>query len=74
LPIVSKLFEKLLLKRLLPLSEHNKLIPTHQFGFRRRHSTIEQTQHIVHRINEAFEHKEYCSAASLDISQAFDKV
>jgi hypothetical protein len=29
---------------------------------------------IVHRINEAFEHKAYCSAAFLDISQAFDKV
>jgi hypothetical protein len=28
----------------------------------------------VHRINEAFEHKAYCSAAFLDIFQAFDKV
>jgi hypothetical protein len=74
LSIVFKLFETLLLKRLLPLVEHNKLIPPHQFGFRRRHSTIEQTHRIVHRINEAFEHKAYCSDAFLDISQAFDKV
>jgi hypothetical protein len=74
LPIVSKLFEMLLLKRLLPLIEHNKLIPPHQFGFRRRHSTIEQTHRIVHRINKAFEQKENCSAAFLDISLAFDKV
>jgi hypothetical protein len=73
LPIVSIVFEKLLLKRLLPLVEHNRLIPTHQFSFRRRHSTIEQTHHIVHRINEAFQHKAYCSASFLDISQAFDK-
>jgi hypothetical protein len=72
-PIVSELFETLLLKLLLPLIEHNKLIPLHQFGFRQRHSTIEQTHHIVHKINEAFEHKEYCSAAFLDISQAFDR-
>jgi hypothetical protein len=70
LPIVSILFEKLLLKRLLPLIEHKKLIPTHQFGFRRRHSTIEQTHRIVYRINEAFEHEAYCSAAVLDISQS----
>jgi hypothetical protein len=42
LPIVSKLFEKLFLKRLLPLFEHNKLIHTHQFGFRLRHSTTPQ--------------------------------
>jgi hypothetical protein len=40
LPIVSKVFEKLLLKRLLPVVENNRLIPNHQFGFRQRHSTI----------------------------------
>jgi hypothetical protein len=36
LPIASKVFEKLLLKRLLPLVEHANLIPNHQFGFRPR--------------------------------------
>jgi hypothetical protein len=40
---VSKIFEKLLLKRLHPMFENNRLIPNHQFGFRQRHSTIEQT-------------------------------
>jgi hypothetical protein len=74
LPIVSKVIEKLLLTRLFLLVEHNGLIPSHQFGFRQRHSTIEQTHRIVRRINEAFEHKAYCSAAFLDISQAVDKV
>jgi hypothetical protein len=43
LPIVSIVFEKLLLKRLLPMVENSRLIPNHQFGFRQRHSTIEQT-------------------------------
>jgi hypothetical protein len=43
LPIVSKVFEKLLLKRLLPMLENNGLMPNPQFGFRQRHSTIEQT-------------------------------
>jgi hypothetical protein len=51
LPIVSKVFEKLLLKSLLPMVEKNRLIPSHQFGFRQRHSTIEQTHQIVKRIN-----------------------
>jgi hypothetical protein len=40
LPIVSTVFEKLLLQRLLPEVENNRLIPNHQFGFRQRHSTI----------------------------------
>jgi hypothetical protein len=70
LPIVSKAFEKVLLKRLLPVVENNRLIPNRQFGVRQRHSTIEQTHRIIQRINEALENKQYCSAAFLDISQA----
>jgi hypothetical protein len=42
LPIVSKVFEELLLKRLLKIVENNGVIPTHQFCFRERHSTIKQ--------------------------------
>jgi hypothetical protein len=53
LPIASKVFEKLLLKRILRMVENNRLIPRHQSGFRQRHSTIEQTYRIIQRINEA---------------------
>jgi hypothetical protein len=75
-PITSKVFEKLLLQRLHPTVENNRLIPYHQFGFSQRHSTIlvEQMHRIVQKINEALETNQYCSAAFLDISQAFDKV
>jgi hypothetical protein len=41
LSIVSKVFEKLLLKKLFRMVENNRLIPNHQFGFRQRHSTLE---------------------------------
>jgi hypothetical protein len=54
--------------------ENNRLIPNHQFGYRQRNSTIEQTHRIVRRINEALENNHYCSALFLDISQAFDTV
>jgi hypothetical protein len=74
LHIVSKVFEKFLLKRLLRMVENKRLIHNHQFGFRQRHSTTEQTHRIVQRINEPLENKQYCSAPFLDISQAFDKV
>jgi hypothetical protein len=69
MPVVSKVFEKLLLKRLLPMVENNRLIPNHQFDFRQGHSTIELTHQIVQRINDALENKQYCAAAFLDISQ-----
>jgi hypothetical protein len=64
----------LLLKRLLPMVENNRLIPSHKFGFRQRHSTIEETHQIIRRICEALENMQYCFAEFLDISQAFDKV
>jgi hypothetical protein len=37
----------------------NKLTPNHQFDFRQRHSTIEQTHRIVQQINEALERKHF---------------
>lgn len=74
LPILSKVFEKLLQKRLNPVIEERKLLPNHQFGFRCKHGTIEQVHRVVNKINRDMEHKRYCSAAFLDVSQAFDKV
>jgi hypothetical protein len=74
LPILSKVYEKLLLHRLLQIIENRRLLPDHQFGFRQRHSTIHQTHRMVHKINKALETKQYCSSAFLDISQVFNRV
>jgi hypothetical protein len=71
---VYKVFEKLLLKRLLQMVEINRLIPNHQFCLSQRGSIIEQAHWIVQRINDALEKKQCCSAPFLDIPQAFDKV
>lgn len=72
LPVISKLFEKLLLKRILPLVEGD--LPLHQFGFRQKHSTIDQVHRVAAIINKALEEKQYCSAIFLDVAQAFDRV
>lgn len=74
LPLISKVFEKILLQRLKPFLEERNIIPEHQFGFREKHSTVEQVHRVVHRIRKSLEEKEYCSAVFLDIQQAFDKV
>jgi hypothetical protein len=60
--------------RLLNVVENNRLKQNHQFSFSERHSTIDQTHHIEHRINEIIENRQYCSASFLDISQELDKV
>lgn len=74
LPIISKVFEKLILARLKSVIERKKLIPNHQFGFRHKHATIEQAHRVYNKIFASLEEKKYCSAAFLDITQAFDKV
>lgn len=74
LPVLSKVFEKILLTRLTPLLEESRIIPTHQFGFRQQHSTIQQVHRVVNRIHQDLEATRYCSAIFLDIGQAFDKV
>ena len=74
LPILSKLFEKMLLEKLKPVLHEKKIIPDHQFGFRQEHGTVEQVHRVVSEIRSSLERKQYCSAAFLDIAQAFDKV
>jgi hypothetical protein len=65
---------KILLKRLVPIIDEHQLIPKHQFGFRKGHGTTEQIHRLVNKIYNDFENRHYCSAVSVDISQAFDKV
>ena len=66
LPIISKLMKRLLLKRMKPIIENRDLIPDHQFGFRCKHSTIDQVHRITDIIEKALE--------NTDVSAAFDKV
>ena len=74
LPITGKLFERLFLKRISKEHDLSTLLPSHQFGFRERHSTIHQVHRIVNEIVTSLEEKKYCNTVFLDISQAFDLI
>jgi hypothetical protein len=74
LPILSKLFERMLLRRLHVILRENKIIPEHQFGFREKHATVEQVHRVCNKIRSSLENKQYCSSVFLDIEQAFDRV
>jgi hypothetical protein len=74
LSITSKIFAKLLLNRVRNDTDILDNVPDNQFGFREHHSTIQQIHRIVNKIAASLEEKQYCTAASLDIAQAFDKV
>ncbi|KAH8335008.1 hypothetical protein KR067_003611, partial [Drosophila pandora] len=68
------LFEKCILTRINTYLRIQEGIPSHQFGFREKHGTIEQVNRITAEIRNAFEKREYCTAIFLDVSQAFDRV
>ena len=74
IPILSKLLEKTVFKSAMPIISEKKLLPTHQFGFQRHHSTIDQIHRITDFIENTFEEKNVCSAVFPDVAQAFDKV
>jgi hypothetical protein len=71
---MSKLFEKLIIKRLKSIINEKHLVPTHQFGFRNNHSTIGQVHRITDVTEKTLESKRVCSAVFLDVAQAFDRV
>ena len=72
LPLFSKIFQKLILKRIIPIVESNT--PNNQFGFRTNHSIIHQVHLLVDKNSYSLEKKQICTAAFLDMAQAFDKV
>ena len=74
LPILSKVFEKIFLKRINGIIAEKKIIPNHQFGFQRGHSTIDQVHRLTDVIEKTLESKKVCAAVFLDVSQAFDRV
>ena len=74
LPILSKVMEIIILKRITPIIQQKNIIPDHQFGFRKHHSTIEQVNRVYSIARNSIEEGKYCTAVFIDVSQAFDKV
>ena len=68
LDTIGKLFEKILLSRILHEVNVRGLLRNEQFGFRPRHSTSLQLARLVERINRL------TGAVFLDVAKAFDTV
>ncbi len=74
LPTISKVFEKLVHKRILKVVNQRGVLPEHKFGFRGKHSTVERVSRVVATVRVVSEQKEYLLPRGLDVSQAFDRV
>lgn len=71
---LSKVFEKLLKKRLEYHLERNKVIPNVQSGFRRHRSTTDQLVALNSYIKTSLRKRRLCAGAFFDIKKAFDTV
>ena len=71
---LSKIFEKLLLKRLVSFLDTQKILVPVQFGFRRAHSTIHPIIDLITTCFDAIEEKKFTNLMFLDIEKAFDTV
>jgi hypothetical protein len=71
---IAKLFEKILLTRILYEVGERGLLRNEQFGFRPKHTTSLQQAHLVERITRNFSEKMLTSAVFLDVAKAFDTV
>jgi len=74
LPSFSKILEKIILKRLNPVSISQNIIPHTQFGFKNKHSSLHQVHRIIDIISQSLENKQYFTGVFLDVAQAFDPV
>jgi hypothetical protein len=74
LDTIGKLFEKILLARILHEVNVRGLLRNEQFGFRPEHSTSLQLARLVERITRNFGEKRLTGAVFLDVAKAFDTV
>ena len=73
-PVLSKVFERLLAKRLALFAEKNSLLPTHQFGFRKGLGTCDALLTISDSVQKALDSGMEARIIGLDFSSAFDCV
>ena len=74
LPILSKVFEKLTLIRLLSFVTRFHLLSDSQYGFRQGRSTTQAAIRLTSLINHAYNKKMFCACFFLDLKKAFDTV
>jgi len=74
LPIISKILEKIMHKRLSGFLSSQGILYPSQYGFRNKHSTIHAVNEFVNDTIDSFEKKQCTLGVFLDLSKAFDTI
>ena len=72
LPVISKVFEKIVFDQLYQYFTDNDLIFTSQYGFRKLHSTELASIELIDRIAQYMDSGKLALSIFLDLSKAFD--
>ena len=71
---IAKIFERVILNRMVSFLERNNFIISTQFGFRHKHSTIYPILDLITESYQNIEEKRFFTLLLLDIRKAFDSV
>lgn len=74
LPIISKIFEKVIKNQIVNYLETHKLLNEYQYGFREKLSTSDAILRFTENTLECFEKGMYSASLFCDLSKAFDCV
>ena len=74
MPILGKIFEKILADRLVNFLEKHNIITQNHFRFRKNHSTELAITEAYNSLLINLENNEHTCAISLDLAKAFDSV
>lgn len=74
LPIISKILEKIMHKRMMEFLKKFDILDKHQFGFQKNCSTEHAILDLYSKIVSAIENKEKSCSIFLDFAKAFDTV
>ena len=74
LPVFSKIFEKLIYKRMYSFFLSKNVLYEKQFGFRQNHSTSHTINYSVDCVAKKIEDKKHVVGLFLDLSKAFDTI
>ena len=73
-PLVSKIYERLISRRLYKFADANNLFPSTQFGFRKGLGTTDALLLLTHTLQSSLDRRAESRVVSLDFSSAFDRV
>lgn len=74
LPLISKIMEKIVYKKLFEYLTENKLLSKFQFGFRCAHSCTDALLSIIYDIYKNLNNMDKVCVITIDIRKAFDSV